>query len=65
MGDLLGKGRFGQIRSCTHKTTGQVRAVKCFNKSLIDEDTATALFDELVILKTLDHPNIIKLYEAY
>lgn len=49
-----------------HKLTGKVRAMRLIKKELIEvQEEETLLFKELAILRSLDHPNIIKLYEFY
>ena len=40
-------------------------ALKVFNLVLLKEDKIESLRNEVEILKTLDHPNIIKAYEAF
>ncbi|CAG9335416.1 unnamed protein product [Blepharisma stoltei] len=66
LGKKLGSGAFGDVKLCFHLTTGTERAVKIFRKDLaIDEDKQKLLMNELDILKTLDHPNIIRVYEFF
>ncbi len=55
----------GEVRQCTQKSTGQVRAVKCFRKDKIPEARREAFLSEIGILKALDHPTILKLFEVY
>jgi calcium-dependent protein kinase len=50
---------------CIHRTTGAQRAVKVLRKSNMDEDEKRMLFNEINILKELDHPNIVKMYEFF
>ena len=63
IGSEIGSGSFGVVRKCTHLKTGQVRAVKIIHKDFIAE--AAVVTKEMEILKNLDHPNILKLYEHY
>ena len=44
------------------KTSGFIRAVKAIKRKHID---TTAFGNEIEILKTVDHLNIIKLYDCY
>lgn len=63
----LGEGSFGKVFKVKHKYTGDLRAMKVINKystSLSAEEEAEFL-KEIDILKMLDHPNIIKVYEYY
>jgi calcium-dependent protein kinase len=59
----LGSGAEGVVYLAKHRTTGERRAVKALRK---EKGTDIQAFkNELTILKKLDHPNIIKLYEIY
>ena len=49
----------------THKTSGMVRAMKSLKKSSILKEEQERLFSEMNILKNLDHPHIVKLFELY
>lgn len=49
----------------THKKTGLQRAMKAIKKSRVSSDKADKLLAEVEILKNLDHPNIVKLYELF
>jgi len=42
-----------------------VRAVKCIKKESVNNSKMYEVFAELELLKKLDHPNIIKLYEVF
>ena len=48
-----------------HKETKALRAVKIINKKYLAEDEKKKLLCEIDILKKLDHPNILKLYEFF
>jgi calcium-dependent protein kinase len=58
-------GAFGKVLKCIHKITKEVRAVKVLNKTKMDEKEKTRLKYEIDILKNLDHPNIVRLYEIF
>jgi len=58
-------GAYGKVYQVTHRTTGIVRAMKSIKKKSVIKEEAEKLFTEVSILKTLDHPNIVKLYELY
>lgn len=63
----IGSGAYGQVYKVTHKQTNVLRAMKVINKSQCKkffENDDNALF-EGDYLKLLDHPNIIKMYDAY
>ena len=62
----LGKGTFGTVYKVIHKTTGCIRAMKVIPKNNMkygfsDDD----IIQEINIMKTLEHPHIIKLFEFY
>ena len=73
IGACLGKGRipttepgaYGEVRKCQHRITKAERAVKIILKSLIEEDERKKLMNEVEILRKMDHPNILRLYEFY
>ena len=59
----LGKGSYGIVRKGKHKITNQIRAIKTIMKSLIEDKEKFKL--EIDILSSMDHPNIVKLFEWY
>ncbi|CAK84516.1 unnamed protein product (macronuclear) [Paramecium tetraurelia] len=61
----IGKGAFGEVRKAIHKVTNQIRAVKVISKEKASKVEVERLRIEIEILKRLDHPNIIKIYEFY
>lgn len=63
--ELLGEGMDGEVRKAVHYKTGEEYAVKVITKSAMDEDEVLALNNEINILSEIDHPNIVKLHEAY
>ena len=66
IGNKLGDGAFGSVRKITHRVTGEIRAVKTIHKkNLRSEDERQTFFNEVSVLRALDHPNILKLYEYY
>ena len=58
-------GAYGEVRKCLHKETKALRAVKIINKKYLAEEEKERLLSEINILKQLDHPNILKLYEFF
>lgn len=66
IGSKLGDGAFGSVRKITHRVTGEVRAVKTIHKkTLRSEEERQTFFNEVSVLRSLDHPNILKLYEFF
>ncbi|CAH3193330.1 unnamed protein product [Porites evermanni] len=62
--EVLGTGAFSEVVMAEDKTTSQLYAVKCINKRNLSgkED---AIENEIAILKKVDHPNIIRLWEIF
>jgi calcium-dependent protein kinase len=63
--NLLGKGSFGFVYKAKHKFSDSFRAVKVLKKENLSEITRLKLLQEVEILKTLDHPNILKIFEVF
>ena len=62
----LGKGTFGTVYKVIHKTTGCIRAMKVIPKNNMKNGfTDDDIIQEINIMKTLEHPHIIKLFEFY
>ena len=53
------------MRKCLSKETNALRAVKIINKKYLEEEEKQKLLSEISILKQMDHPNILKLYEFF
>ncbi|KAH3891292.1 hypothetical protein DPMN_015385 [Dreissena polymorpha] len=58
-GQILGKGFFGQAVKVTHKVTNEVMVLKELFR--FDEDAQKSFLKEVSVLKSLDHPNVLKL----
>jgi len=54
---------FSKARYCTHKVTGQERAVKIYDKTTIPD--LQNYMAKLDILNSLDHPLILNYQEIY
>lgn len=65
IGALIGSGTFGEVRKWINKKTKAVRAVKIMRRSALTENEKTKFLQETAILRSLDHPNIIRVYEIY
>lgn len=61
----LGRGSYGEVYGATHRKTGARRAVKTVDKAIVSKTKAGFWRRELDILRRLDHPNIVRLYEAF
>lgn len=66
-GDLIGQGMFGKVYQALNLDTGELLAVKTYqlNQNLrIAEVELMNIKRELMILKSLDHPNIVKYFQV-
>ena len=59
----LGKGGYGKVYEIRSKKTGEIRACKHLSK--LNIKNLEKFKREIEILKKMDHPNIIKLYEVF
>jgi len=59
----LGEGSYGAVSKCTNKSTGVTRAVKSISKAQMKN--LDRFKQEIAIMKIMDHPNILKLYESF
>ena len=62
---MLGEGSFGQVKLMVHRKTKMERAVKIIKKHKVRPEEKEQMMMEVSILKTLDHPNIIKIFDMY
>ena len=65
--ETIGEGSFGMVkRVCLINHEETVRAMKIIPKeNLIQDENGKQLVDEIDILKSLEHPNIMKIYECF
>jgi calcium/calmodulin-dependent protein kinase I len=62
----VGEGAFSVVRLARLKTDSNSKsAVKCISKKNLPKEDETALKQEVVILRALDHPNILKCLGFY
>jgi len=59
----LGEGSYGSVCKAKNKHTGVRRAVKTISKAQMKN--IERFKQEIAIMKMMDHPNIIKLYESF
>jgi len=60
----IGKGNFAKVKLAKHIPTGKEVAIKIIDKTQLNPGSLQKLFREVRIMKTLDHPNIVKLYQV-
>lgn len=71
--DLLGTGTCGEVRRAIHRRTGDERAVKIISiagrgvgsGALFSSEKLSAIQAEAEILRSLDHPYVVKLFDVY
>ena len=59
----LGKGGYGKVYEVKNKKTGEIRACKHLSKLNVKD--LDKFRREIEIMKKMDHPNIIKIYEVF
>uniref|UniRef100_A0A7N6AZL6 non-specific serine/threonine protein kinase n=1 Tax=Anabas testudineus TaxID=64144 RepID=A0A7N6AZL6_ANATE len=58
----LGRGRFSVIKRCDQRGSKRTLAAKHVNKKLLRREQ---VLQEIRLLQTLDHPNLVKLLDTY
>ena len=62
----IGEGSYGLVYLVKHKIIGATRAMKIIEKvEDEDENNVLEILNEINVLKKIDHPNIIKIFEFY
>jgi hypothetical protein len=66
LGPILGRGCTGTVRLGTHKRTGFEVAFKIIEKKYLESDQKlwNKVKREIVILKLIEHPHVLKLYDV-
>ncbi|KAG6821187.1 hypothetical protein H0H93_004007 [Arthromyces matolae] len=77
IGREIGSGASGHVKIARHSETGQYAAIKIIPKVLLTsrvsinrmadetEHTQLAIEREIVVMKLLDHPNVMRLYDVW
>jgi len=61
----LGEGSYGSVAKGRHRKSGMIRAIKAIDHKKSSKADEERLKKEVDIHKSLDHPNIVKLYEVF
>ena len=62
----IGEGTFGKVELVEHLITGKIRAMKILKKlNMVQRSNEASVYNELNILKKIDHQNVVKVYEFY
>ena len=65
IGKVIGKGAYAIVKMCKNKITQEKFAMKIYEKkNLNDNIKKKCVSKEIEILKKLNHPNIVKLYDT-
>jgi len=61
----LGKGQTGLVKLGIHCVTGQRVAIKIINRSKLSESVLQKVEREIAIMKLIEHPHVLGLYDVY
>ena len=61
----LGKGSFATVKQAKFRETGERFAVKVLSKKKMTDEDKITMQTEIEILKKIDHPNIVKLFDVF
>ena len=62
---IMGKGGYGEVHKAVHRASGETRVVKIMQIGECSEEGVRKMVHEARLLKKLDHPNIVKVYEWF
>jgi len=60
---MLGQGSYGSVFKARHRDTKAIRAVKSISKTQVKN--LSRFEQEIAIMKVMDHPGVIKLFEVF
>ena len=64
--NFLGEGSFASVYRVQNKYTDVICAMKIINKSFnCSAEDEKEILNEINILRTMDHPNVLKIFEFY
>ena len=64
--NFLGEGSFASVYRVQNRITGEIRAMKVIKKSSgYSNENEADIFNEINILRKMDHPNVLKIFEFY
>ena len=61
----IGKGSFATVRKAKNRQTNEYVAVKVLSKRKMAQEDIESLKNEIEIMKTVDHPNIVRLVDFF
>ncbi|CAO2602582.1 Serine/threonine-protein kinase SIK1 [Lemmus lemmus] len=60
----LGKGNFAVVKLARHLVTKMQVAIKIFDKTGLDSSNLEKFYQEVQLMKLLNHPHIIQIYQV-
>ena len=65
IGKHLGSGAYASVKQAVHKPSGMILAIKVYEKfKLMEAQRKKSVVREINVLKKLQHPNIMQLYDV-
>ena len=64
LGETIGEGHYAVVKLAKHVFTGERVAVKVIDKLKLDQSTRTQMMQEVRLMKLVQHPNVVRLYEV-
>ena len=61
--ETIGQGSFGCVKRIEHRDLKEDRALKIIKKTSLKNEGE--FLNEIQMLKSMDHPNVLKYYECY
>lgn len=61
--ETLGQGSFGCVKRINHRDLNEDRALKIIKRTSVTSDSD--FLNEIGMLKSIDHPNVLKYFECY
>ena len=64
---IIGAGAFANVYEAAEKKSGSLFGVKGFNKTYLEQESKgkLAIWNEISLLRSIDHPNLLKLHEVH
>jgi len=65
LGKEIGRGGFSVVVEGSSKKNGEKCAIKCIKKTMVEGEDIKLLRREVQIMKKVNHPNVLKLFEVF
>ena len=63
--EKIGEGSYGNVFKVYHRASREFRAIKLLKRGAVSKVEHHKIMKEINILKRLDHPHILKIYEVF